>query len=139
MGATEWVTQSAEKSATMPVREDLDGAYKAYNLNMKASWRGFSPSRAQCKNFRSKEDGQPFHSQLEAHHLSVWTSLMQVPVFTEVNKNPRARVHSTEWYASPPHDVVVCTRCWDDKLDARGMQDLRAKELLLLRTDAEVN
>lgn len=30
-----WVTQSAEKSATMPVREDLDGPYKAYNLNMK--------------------------------------------------------------------------------------------------------
>lgn len=36
MGATEWVTASAEKSATMPVREDLDGPYKAYNLNMKA-------------------------------------------------------------------------------------------------------
>lgn len=38
-GPSGFVTQSAEKSATMPVREDLDGPYRAYNLNMKVGCR----------------------------------------------------------------------------------------------------
>ena len=36
---------SAEIAATQPVREDLDGPYKAYNLDLKARERTWRPAR----------------------------------------------------------------------------------------------
>lgn len=70
---------AADVAATQPVREDLDGPYKAYNINLKARGRrarGCVAARVtHARRFKT----------------------CQAPIFTAVGANPRAEVHLQEW------------------------------------------
>ncbi len=51
-------SKSAEVAATQPVREDLDGPYKAYNLDLKARRGGCRPAKPESLHVHTPGRGR---------------------------------------------------------------------------------